>query len=104
AEARSEKSERVLSSNGFSSTSISILHQQVRCANLAWALKFTGRLKPGHVIGIVGGSFSGMMLASALAMCNDVIVYIFEKERRLMQRFLDKSHRFISPNLNSRSL
>lgn len=104
AEASSSKSPRILSSNGFSRSSISILHQQMRCTNLAWALKFTGRVKTGDVIGIVGGSFSGLMLASTLAMCNDVIVYIFEKERRLMQRFLDKSHRFIAPNLNSRSL
>lgn len=104
AEATSSESPRVLSSNGFSRSSISILHQQLRCTNLAWALKFTGRVKTGDVIGIVGGSFSGLMLASALAMCNDVIVYIFEKERRLMQRFIDKSHRFIAPNLNSRSL
>lgn len=104
AEASSCESPRILSSNAFSRSSISILHQQMRCTNLAWALKFTGRVKTGDVIGIVGGSFSGLMLASTLAMCNDVIVYIFEKERRLMQRFLDKSHRFIAPNLNSRSL
>lgn len=104
AEASSSKSPRILSSNGFSRSSISILHQQMRCTNLAWALKFTGRIKTGDVIGIVGGSFSGLMLASTLAMSNDVIVYIFEKEGRLMQRFLDKSHRFIAPNLNSRSL
>ncbi len=103
-EATSVGSPRVLSSNGFAHSSISILHQQVRCTNLAWALKFTGRIKPGHVIGIVGGSVSGLMLATVLAMSNDVIVYIFEKGRRLMQRFLDKSHRFIAPNLNSRSL
>jgi hypothetical protein len=103
-EARSADSERILSSNGFSFEHISILHQQQRCANLAWALKYTGRLNVGDVIGIVGGSFSGLMLASALAMCNDVIVYVFEKQARLMQRFLDKSHRYISPNLNSRVL
>ena len=71
---------------------------------MAWALKYTGQIKTGDVIGIVGGSFSGLMLATALALCNNVIVYVFEKERRLMQRFLDKSHRFIAPNLNSRGL
>jgi hypothetical protein len=103
-EARSAGCKRILSSNGFSREYISILHQQQRCANLAWALKYTSRLNAGDVIGIVGGSFSGLMLASALAMCNDVIVYVFEKQTRLMQRFLDKSHRYISPNLNSRSL
>ena len=104
AEARTGQSDRILCSNGFARSNISILHQQMRCANLVWALKFTNKLKPGDVVGVIGGSFSGLMLATALAMCNDVTVYIFEKERRLMQRFLDKSHRFIAPNLNSRSL
>ena len=103
-EARSTLSPRILSSNGFSNSYISILLEQVRCAYLAWALKYTGQIKTGDVIGIVGGSFSGLMLATALALCNNVIVYVFEKERRLMHRFLDKSHRFIAPNLNSRGL
>lgn len=103
-EARAAGSPRIFSASGFATRDISILQQQMRCANLAWALKFTGKLKPGDVVGIIGGSISGLMLAACLAMCNDVMVYIFEKEDCLLKRFLDKSHRFISPNLNSRSL
>jgi hypothetical protein len=103
-ESESIESDRMFSANGFSRSNISILHQQVRSLNLAWALAFTGRLKPGSTIAIVGGSFTGMMLACALAIANDVIVYIFEERESLLARFRDKTHRFISPNLNSRDL
>ena len=103
-EAQSVESARVLSATGFARSNISILHQQLRCANLAWALRKTKRIKRGDVVAIVGGSFSGIMLASALAIANDVVVYLFEKERRLLHRFLDKSHRYLSPNLNARDL
>lgn len=103
-EATAAQSSRIFSASGFATRDISILHQQMRCVNLAWALKFTGKLKSGDVVGIIGGSISGLMLAAALAMCNDVVVYIFDKESSLLKRFLNKGHRFISPNLNSRSL
>jgi hypothetical protein len=39
-----------------------------------------------------------------LALADDVIIYIFERERRLLHGFLDKSHRHLSRSLNSRSL
>lgn len=104
AEARSSDNERIFSATGFARENISILHQQVRCSNLAWALRYTKKAKRGDVVGIVGGSFSGLMLACSLAIADDVIVYIFEKDKRLLDRFLDKSHRYLSPNLNSRYL
>lgn len=104
AEAQSAESDRVFSATGFSRENISILHQQLRCVNLAWALRHTKKVKRGDVIGIVGGSFSGLMLACSLAIADDVIVYIFEKEKRLLHKFRDKSHRLLSPNLNSRYL
>ena len=104
AEAQSSDNERIFSATGFAQENISILHQQVRCSNLAWALRHTKKIKCGDVVAIVGGSFSGLMLACSLAIPDDVIVYIFEKDKRLLNRFLDKSHRHLSPNLNSRYL
>jgi hypothetical protein len=104
AEAQSSDNERIFSANGFARENISILHQQVRCSNLAWALRHTKKVVRGDVVAIVGGSFSGLMLACSLAIADDVIVYIFEKDKRLLNRFLDKSHRHLSPNLNSRYL
>lgn len=103
-EAQAKENNRVFSATGFASSNISIVHQQLRCMNLAWALSHTKQVTPGNVVAIVGGSFSGLMLATALAIADDVIVYIFEKEHRLLHRFLDKSHRHLSPNLNSRYL
>jgi hypothetical protein len=48
-EARSLNSSRIYSATGFSRDNISILHQQIRCINLAWALKFKRRIKKGNV-------------------------------------------------------
>jgi len=103
-EATSINCPHILSATGFARENISILHQQRRCTNLAWALSRTGRVEPGNIIGVVGGSFSGLMLAVILAMVNDAIVYVFEKEHRLLPRFRDKAHRHLSPVLNSRAL
>jgi hypothetical protein len=104
AEAQSSDNDRIFSATGFARENISILHQQVRCSNLAWALRHQKKVMRGDVVAIVGGSFSGLMLACSLAIADDVIVYIFEKDKRLLNRFLDKSHRHLSPNLNSRYL
>jgi len=103
-EARAVGRARVYSATGYSRQNISIVHQQVRCANLAWALRQRRKLRKGDVVAIVGGSFSGLMLACSIGIADDVIVYIIEKERRLLDRFFDKSQRYLSPNLNSRDL
>ena len=103
-EAQSVENDRIFSATGFASENIWIVHQQMRCVNLAWALRQTKRVKRGDVVAIVGGSFSGLMLSATLAIADDVIVYLFEKEKRLLHRFLDKGHRYLSPNLNSRYL
>lgn len=104
AEATSIESQKILSATGFAREDISILHQQIRTTNLAWALGWTGRVKPGDIVAIVGGSFSGMMLAVIFALVNDAIVLVFEKEGELFARFRDKEHRYLSTNLNSRAL
>jgi len=80
AEAQSVGSDKIFSATGFARENISILHQQLRCVNLAWALGHTKRVNRGDVVAIVGGSFSGLMLACSLAIANDVVVYIFEKK------------------------
>nr|MEC9419494.1 hypothetical protein [Pseudomonadota bacterium] len=103
-EARAVGRTNIYSATGYSRQNISIVHQQVRCANLAWALRWRHKLRKGDVVAIVGGSFSGMMLACSIAIADDVIVYVIEKEKRLLHRFLDKSQRYLSPNLNSRDL
>jgi hypothetical protein len=83
---------------------ISILHQQIRCINLAWALTHTRHVKHGSIVGIVGGSFSGMMMAVCLAIQRRCIIYIYEKESRLLDRFRFSHYRFVDPNLSSRDL
>jgi hypothetical protein len=103
-EARAVGRDRIYSATGFSRQNISIVHQQIRCTNLAWALRQRRKVRKGDVVAIIGGSFSGIMLSCSLAIANDVIVYILEKESRLFHRFLDKSQRFLSQNLNSRDL
>lgn len=104
AEATSIESPNIISATGFARENISILHQQIRATNLAWALSWTKRVGPGDTIAIVGGSFSGAMLAVILALVNDAIVLVFEKEDALFGRFRDKGHRHLSTNLNSRAL
>ncbi len=104
AEATSIESLNILSATGFARENISIMHQQIRATNLAWALGWTGRVKAGDTVAIVGGSFSGMMLAVILALVNDAIVLVFEKEDALFARFRNKGHRHLSTNLNSRAL
>lgn len=104
ADAATTASPRIYSTTGGAKRHISIVHQQKRCANLAWALKRRGRVKAGDVVAVVGGSFSGMMIAASLALCTDLIVYMFEKEKRPLHRFRDKAHRHLSPVLNSRDL
>ncbi|WP_017959104.1 hypothetical protein [Rhizobium leguminosarum] len=104
AEATSIENLNILSATGFARENISIMHQQIRATNLAWALGWTGRVKAGDTVAIVGGSFSGMMLAVILALVNDAIVLVFEKEDTLFARFRNKGHRHLSTNLNSRAL
>jgi len=89
---------------GYSNDNISILHQQVRAANLAWALTRLNKVKHGSVVAIVGGSFSGLMIAVSLAVQRRCIVHIYEKADRLLDRFRNSHSRFISVNLNSRDL
>jgi hypothetical protein len=44
------------SATGHSTNNISIIHQQVRCINLTWALVKMRKVKHGSVVGIVGGA------------------------------------------------
>lgn len=104
AEATSDQSPRIFSATGFATENISIVHQQTRTANLAWALHRRGRVGPGDVVAVIGGSFSGLMIAVALALTSDAIVYILERGPQLLHRFRDKGHRHLSPVLNSRGL
>jgi hypothetical protein len=46
-EAQAAGNDRIFSASGFARENISILHQQVRCTNLAWALSHTKRIKRG---------------------------------------------------------
>lgn len=103
-EAVSATNARIFSATGFAKHNISIVHQQNRCVNLAWALNWRQRVGPGDVVAIVGGSFSGLMLAVSLALTSNAIVYLFEKADRLLPRYRDKGNRHLSPLLNSRNL
>jgi hypothetical protein len=55
----------IFSATGFARAHFSIVYQQVRCTNLAWALGLTKKIGRGHV----------------------------EKRKRLLHRFLDQGHR-----------
>jgi hypothetical protein len=103
-EARIEKCPGAYSATGRSRNNISILHQQARCINLSWALVRTGEVMNGSVVGIVGGGFSALTLAVSLAIQKRCIVYIYEKEERLLDRFRRSPYRYISTNLNARDL
>ncbi|GEM_PF-6340425 len=104
AQATATADPRILAAHGFARRDISIVHQQLRSANLAWALNHSGRVSPGSVVGVIGGSFSGLMLAVGLALRSRAIVYLFEQSGDLLARFSDKAHRHLSPVLNSRFL
>ena len=52
-EAQATGNDRIFSATGFARENISIVHQQLRCANLAWALSHTKRIKRGDVVAIV---------------------------------------------------
>jgi NADPH-dependent 2,4-dienoyl-CoA reductase/sulfur reductase-like enzyme len=104
AEAKIQDCPGAYSATGHSTNNISIIHQQVRCINLAWALVKLRKVKHGSVVGIVGGGFSGLMLAVSLAIQRRCIVYIYEKDPRPLQRFRHSPYRYISTNLNSRDL
>jgi hypothetical protein len=103
-EARIEGCPGAYVATGHSTDNISIIHQQVRCINLSWALVRLRKIKHGSVVGIVGGSFSGLMLAVSLAVQRRCIVYIYEKEPRLLNRFRRSPYRYINTNVNSRDL
>lgn len=94
----------VFAATGHSTNNISIAHQQVRCVNLAWALLQAKKVRHGSVVAIVGGSLSGLMLAVALAAQRRCIVYVVEKEQRLLHNLRSAPFRFVSPNLNTRDL
>jgi hypothetical protein len=81
-----------------------VAHQQARCLNLAWALVRARKVQHGSVVAVVGGGFSGMMLSLALALQRRCIVYVLEKERRLLHNFRSSPFRYLSPNLNTRDL
>ncbi|SEL80424.1 hypothetical protein SAMN05216382_2683 [Sphingomonas palmae] len=103
-EAVSASDDRIFSASGFARQNISIVHQQLRCVNLVWALERRKRVKAGDVVAVVGGSFSGLMLAVALSLTTQAEVYLFEKDDRLLPRYRDKGHRHLSPVLNSNFL
>ena len=103
-EAAVEGAPAVFSATGHSRQNISVAHQQVRCLNLAWALVRAKKVRHGSVVAIVGGGFSGLMLSVALALQRRCIVYLLEKERRLLHNFRSSPFRYLSPNLNTRDL
>ena len=84
------------SATGHSTDNISILHQQVRCTNLAWALVRLRHVKYGSVVGIVGGSFSGLMLAVSLALQRRCIVYngIIRRRNAARETITDAANQF----------
>lgn len=80
---------------------ISIVDHQTRCFNLCYALKASGQVKMHSHVAVIGCGISGMTCAVAIAMLCDCIVYVFEREDRLLPRFRQAGFRFIHPDLTS---
>jgi len=104
AEAQDASIKNLYNATGFALRNISIVHQQVRCNNLSWALAKNGQLPAGTRVGVIGGGFSAMTIASSIALQNDVIVYILNDGESLLSRMRNKGDIFLSPNLNSLKL
>ena len=104
AEAQDASIKHLYNATGFARINISIVHQQVRCNNLSWALAQNGQLPAGTRVGVIGGGFSAMTIASSVALRNDVIVYILNDGEDLFSQMRHKGDIFLSPNLNSLKL
>ncbi len=104
AEAQDASINHLFNATGFALRNISIVHQQIRCNNLSWALAKNGHLPAGTRVGVIGGGFSAMTIASSIALQNDVIVYILNDGESLPSRMRNKGDIFLSPNLNSLKL
>ena len=90
----------VYSSNFFAKRFISIVDQQTRCFNICWALKASRRINKSSHVAVIGCGVSGMTCAVGLAMLCDCVVYVFEKNSRLLDRFWGAGFRYIHPDLN----
>lgn len=99
AEATSTESLNIRTATGFARENIDHAPADPRYQSRLGA--GTGRVEASDTVAIVGGSFSGMMLAVALALANDAIVLVFEKEDALFARFRKKGHRHLSTNLRA---
>jgi hypothetical protein len=80
---------------------ISVVDQQTRCFNLCYALHASTKVKPHSHVAVIGCGISGMTCAVAIAMLCDCIVYVFERDDRLLPRYRQAGFRFIHPDLTS---
>lgn len=102
AQAETEQ-KRVYSASFFAKRNISIIDQQLRAFNLSYALSESGMIKDNSRVAIVGGSFSGLTCAAALAARHDCVISVFERAPRLLKMFSQAGFRYLHPNLNART-
>lgn len=94
----------IFNSTGFCKSDLSVFHQQQRCLALAWALHHQKIVTDQSIVAVVGGSFSGIVVASALTLMCQCVVYLFEQENRLLSLHQGSAFRYINPNVNSQPL
>jgi FAD dependent oxidoreductase len=77
---------------------ITILSQQTRALNLAYALCETGRLAYGDAVAIVGGGVAGLTCAAAL-LRRGMYVALLERTSRMLHMQAQNDTRFLHPHL-----
>jgi len=90
--------------NAFATNDISITAQRRRAINLSWALVRSGKVKDGCTIAIIGGGFTGTVLATSLSLLCKCVVVIIERRNTLLGEFDNAKHRFVGYGLNASGL
>lgn len=83
---------------------IGLPFQQHRAMNLAFALQNEHVVNDACEVAVVGGSFSGLYMAVALALQKTCIVHVFEKAQDLLPNQKTSFHRLMHRNVNSRQI
>lgn len=86
--------------NPSDSLDISITAQRRRAINLAWSMVASGKVTDGSVVCVIGGGFGGTAFSSTLSLLCHCIIYLIDKEDRVLGKFEKCNYRFVSKFLN----
>ncbi|WP_440710674.1 FAD-dependent oxidoreductase [Herbiconiux sp. YIM B11900] len=85
---------------GTFDTGVTVLSQQIRALNLAWALVESGKLSDQSRIAVVGGGFAGLTVAAGLLKkLNNAQVTIFERRDTLLPLQHGSDTRWLHPHI-----